>query len=251
MPNLPTHFSFALETLDALNDPGIRANLGSFLLGSTTPDIRARTKWKRAHTHFAPLSVEKVGTGAEGLFHANPHLTEAARNSPATRAFIAGYLSHLVTDETWITQVYRPFFGNRDLFPDELKANVFDRAVQLDMDRRARTEAPGMDKIIERLHESDRYVRVGFIDEDTLSSWQAWVAQFCARPFSWDRLHFLARRMYRDSPTVEQEVDGFLTDPSSNLKQVYDRLPGNRMRDFRQFAVTESARQIKERLDLA
>ena len=46
MPNLPTHFSFALETLAALDDSSIKANLGSFLLGSTTPDIRARTKWK-------------------------------------------------------------------------------------------------------------------------------------------------------------------------------------------------------------
>ena len=81
MPNLPTHFSFALETLAALDDPSIQANLGSFLLGSTTPDIRARTKWKRSHTHFAPLSVERVGVGAEGLFCSNPHLTEAARKS--------------------------------------------------------------------------------------------------------------------------------------------------------------------------
>ena len=249
MPNLPTHFSFALETLDALDDASIRANLGSFLLGSTTPDIRARTKWKRSHTHFAPLSVEKVGTGTEGLFHANPQLTEAARKSPATRAFIAGYLSHLVTDETWITQVYRPFFGNRELFPDEMKANVYDRAVQLDMDRRARHEAPGMDKIIERLHASDRYVRVGFIDGETLGSWQAWVAHFCARPFSWERLHFLARRMYKNSPEIEEEVDGFLTDPSTNLRSVYNRLPGNRIRDFREFAVAEAAQQIRERLD--
>lgn len=251
MPNLPTHFSFALETLDALDDPSIRANLGSFLLGSTTPDIRARTKWKRSHTHFAPLSVEKVGVGADGLFHANPHLTEAARKSPATRAFIAGYLSHLVTDETWITQVYRPYFGNRDLFPDPMKANVYDRAVQLDMDRRARREAPGMDAIIERLHDSNRYVSVGFIDDETLNSWQAWVAQFCARPFSWERLHFLARRMYKDSPHVESEVDDFIADPSANLKRVYNQLPRNRISEFREYAVVESARQIKERLDVS
>ena len=165
MPNLPTHFSFALDTLAALDDPSIKANLGSFLLGSTTPDIRARTKWKRSHTHFASLSVERVGVGAEGLFRSNPDLTEAARKSPATRAFLAGYLSHLVTDETWITQIYRPYFGNLDMFPDTMKANVYDRAVQLDMDRNARQEAPGMDKIIEQLHSSDRYVRVGFIDE--------------------------------------------------------------------------------------
>lgn len=250
MPNLPTHFSFALETLDVLDDPSIRTNLGSFLLGSTTPDIRARTKWKRSHTHFATLSVEKVGVGADGLFHSNPHLTDAARKSPATRAFIAGYLSHLVTDETWITQIYRPYFGNREVFSDEMKANVFDRAVQLDLDRNARREAPGMDKIIERLHDSDRYVRVGFIDADTLNEWQAWVAEFCARPFSWDRLHFLARRRYKNSPHVDSEVEDFLSDPSANISRVYEKVPRKQIRDFREFAVTESAREIKERLDV-
>ena len=251
MPNLPTHFSFALETLAALDDSSIQANLGSFLLGSTTPDIRARTKWKRSHTHFASLSVERVGVGAEGLFRSNPDLTEAARKSPATRAFLAGYLSHLVTDETWITQIYRPYFGNRDMFPDPMKANVYDRAVQLDMDRNARLEAPGMDKIIERLHASDRYVRVGFIDGETLSSWQAWVAHFCARPFSWERLHFMAQRMYRGSPQVEEEVEDFLTDPAANISRVYQQVPQKRISEFRGFAVTEAAREIKERLDVS
>ena len=131
-----------------------------------------------------------------------------------------------------------------------MKANVFDRAVQLDMDRNARREAPGMDKIIERLHASDRYVRVGFIDDETLSSWQAWVAQFCARPFSWGRLHFLARRMYRDSPHVEAEVEDLLADPGANLRRIYQQVPRKQMREFRQFAVFEAARQIKERLDV-
>ena len=251
MPNLPTHFSFALETLDVLDDPSIQANLGSFLLGSTTPDIRARTKWKRSHTHFASLSVERVGVGAEGLFRSNPNLPETARKSPATRAFLAGYLSHLVTDETWITQIYRPYFGNRDMFPDPMKANIYDRAVQLDMDRNARLEAPGMDKIIERLHSSDRYVRVGFIDEETLSSWQAWVAHFCARPFSWERLHFLAQRRYRGSPQVEAEVEVFLADPSTSLTQIYQHVPQKRISEFRGYAVTEAAREIKERLDVS
>ena len=135
------------------------------------------------------------------------------------------------------------------MFPDPMKANVYDRAVQLDLDRNARQEAPGMDKIIERLHTSDRYVRVGFIDGEALSSWQAWVAHFCARPFSWERLHFMAQRMYRGSPKVEADVEDFLTDPATNLQQVYQRVPQKRISEFRGFAVTEAAREIKERLD--
>ena len=249
MPNLPTHFSFALETQSHLQDPSIEANMGSFLLGSTTPDIRARTKWKRSHTHFAPLSVERVGFGADGLFQANPHLPEAARKSDATRAFLAGYISHLVTDETWITQIYRPFIADRDLFPDPMKANVSDRAIQLDMDRNARKEAPGMDKVIEQLQQSEIGVQIEFIDSETLSSWRVWVSDFVARPFSWDRLSFLAQRMYRDNQDVQVEVESFLSSLNSSLEKVYDRVPKEKLREFRKNAVVESARLIKERLD--
>ena len=249
MPNLPTHFSFALETQAQLQDPSIEANMGSFLLGSTTPDIRARTKWKRSHTHFAPLSVERVGFGADGLFQANPYLPEAARKSAATRAFLAGYISHLVTDETWITQIYRPFIADRDLFPDPMKANVSDRAIQLDMDRNARKEAPGMDKVIEQLQQSEIGVQIEFIDSETLSSWRVWVSDFVARPFSWDRLSFLAQRMYRDNQDVQVEVESFLSSLHSSLEKVYDRVPKEKLSEFRENAVSESAKLIKERLD--
>ena len=251
MPNLPTHFSFALDTLAALDDPSIKANLGSFLLGSTTPDIRARTKWKRSHTHFASLSVERVGVGAEGLFRSNPDLTEAARKSPATRAFLAGYLSHLVTDETWITQIYRPYFGNLDMFPDPMKANVYDRAVQLDMDRNARQEAPGMDKIIERCTPPTDTCASASSTVRPSTAGRTWVAHFCARPFSWERLHFLAQRRYRGSPQVEEEVEVFLADPSTSLRQIYQQVPQKRISEFRGYAVTEAAREIKERLDVS
>lgn len=250
MPNLPTHFNFALQTLSALDDPSIEAHVGSFLLGCTTPDIRARTKWKRAHTHFAPLEVDRVGVGTEGLFESNPHLSEMAQSSGATRAFVAGYISHLVTDETWITQVFQPYFADRDLFPDPIKASVSDRAVQLDMDREAWEEAPGMDKVIEQLQRSDRGVDVGFIDTETLGQWRSWVSDFSGRPFSWDRLSFLAQRMYRDSEEAQMVVESFLSSLHTNLRGVYSRVPKKKVKEFREKAVSESTRLIKERLDV-
>src|SRR5205823_4471170 len=33
--------------------------------------------------------------------------------APPERAFIAGYLCHLVTDEQWMLAIYRPVFGRR------------------------------------------------------------------------------------------------------------------------------------------
>ena len=249
MPNLPTHFNFALQTLAALDDPSIETHVGSFLLGCTTPDIRAVTKRRRDHTHFAPLEVDRVGVGTEGLFGCNPRLYQEAKRSGATRAFIAGYISHLTTDEAWITQVYRPYFGDREMFPNSIEANVWDRAVQLDMDRAAWEQIASMDKVIESLAQSDRGVEVGFIDAATLSRWRTWVADFGRRPFNWDRLYFLARRMYRENEEAQMVAESFLSSLNANLNKVYKKVPRRRIKDFQEEAVSESARLIKEHLD--
>ncbi len=251
MPNLPTHFNFALDTLTALNDPSIQSHVGSFLLGSATPDIRALTKGKRSHTHFAPLEVDRVGVGAQALFRSHPHLRRAPRLSGATRSFLAGYISHLVTDETWITRIYQPYFANRGVFPEPVEANVLDRALQLDMDRQAREAAPGMDRIIEQLQQSDRDVQVGFIDAALLSDWRAWVSDFSARPFSWDRLFFLARRRNAGGPETRAIVEDFISSPHSNLQKVHRRVPKEEVKEFRERAIAESARLIREHLNVS
>ncbi len=249
MPNLPTHFNFAMETLSALDDPSLAPYAGSFLLGCTTPDIRARTKWKRDHTHFAPLEVDRVGTGTEGLFHANPELYEAARRSGETRAFLAGYVSHLATDESWITQVYQPYFARSDVFDNRMEANIADRAVQMDMDQGARQELGGMDGVLESLERSDWGVEVGFIDTGTLRQWREWVSEFIARPFTWDRLHFMAQRMYRDNEEAQAVVEGFLVSVPTSLERVYRKVPKKTITDFRETAVSASVRLIKEHLN--
>ncbi|MBM3925570.1 MAG: zinc dependent phospholipase C family protein [SAR202 cluster bacterium] len=248
MPNLATHFNFALRTLEALQDPMVEAHKGSFLLGCTTPDIRAVTKWKRDYTHFTPLEVEGVGDGTAGMFIANPRLKEAMRRSPATRAFIAGYISHLTTDETWITHVYQPHFGNREEFPSEVEANVSDRALQLDLDRQAWEEVLSIESVLDMLNGSDDGVSIGFIDSPTLAQWRAWVVDFGRRPFSWGRLSFLVRRMYKEDQEAQMVVESFLSGLYTNLNRVYSRVPKKRIKEFNEKSVSESVRLIKENL---
>ena len=107
-----------------------------------------------------------------------------------------------------------------------------------------------MDKVIEQLQRSDRGVDVGFIDTETLGQWRAWVSDFSGRPFSWDRLSFLAQRMYRDSEEAQMVVESFLSSLHTNLKGVYSRVPKKKVKEFREKAVSESTRLIKERLDV-
>jgi hypothetical protein len=207
------------------------------------------TKWDRSYTHFTPLEVEYVGVGTKGLFESNPHLVDTVKASSATRAFLAGYISHLASDETWITQVYRPYFSNRDIFPNPVEANVWDRVLHLDLDRVAWEESGAMDGAIGSLPGSDQGVELEFIDADTLGQWRAWVYDFSRRPFNWGRLNFLAQRMYRDSEEAQIVVNSFLSEPQASLGKVYSKVPKKRIKEFRENAVAESVRLIKDHLD--
>ena len=76
-PNLPAHLSLASQTASRLGHTVIDKHLGTFLLGSSSPDIRIMTKWKRDYTHFAPLTVGRIGEGADGLFRTHPGLADS------------------------------------------------------------------------------------------------------------------------------------------------------------------------------
>ena len=103
MPNLPLHIYLAKCVADRLDWGWLNDHAPSLYLGSTAPDVRAMTKWPRERTHFAPLSSEEVGAGPAAMFKLHPTLAGSNGLSPATRAFLVGYVSHLVADESWIS----------------------------------------------------------------------------------------------------------------------------------------------------
>ena len=248
MPNLPTHLNLASKVARRLGHPTVELHLGSFLLGSTSPDIRIMTKWKRDSTHFAPLNIERVGAGAEGLFQAHPGLADPSRVTDATKAFLSGYLTHLMADETWILDIYRPYFDGDQQFSDHVRANIFDRALQLDMDKMSRDELGDMDEVRSVLDGSESGVGVGFISSETLGRWREWVADFLTWEFSWDRLRFATQRMYRDDPAAIEIVEEFLQCIPGSLEYLYDKIPGEKISSFREKVIEGSVRLIKEYL---
>ena len=247
MPNLPTHMSMAKEAAGRLSHPIIDRNMGTFLLGSTSPDIRIMTKWQRDQTHFAPLSFDKVGAGAEGMFQRHSGLADWARTSDQTKAFVSGYVTHLVSDETWIVDVYRTCFdGHSDL--DQVRADLWDRALQLDMDMASIAETGDMSWLRTHLDGAESGVDVGFIGSETLTQWREWVSEFTTRAYSWERLRGAARRMYRDRPEAEEMAQEFLRCLPDSLKTVYCEIPESMIAAYRDKAIGESVRFIREYL---
>ena len=249
MPNLPMHIFIAQEVARELDWGFVHDNLGSCLLGSTTPDIRAMTKWDREFTHFAPLSLESVGTGTRRMFELHPELADAKSLNSATRAFVLGYVSHLASDETWITTMFRPYFSAAHTLADnDVEAQIWDRALQLEMDRQAYLEMEGLSAAGETICGGDEEIFIEFIGPEVLGEWRQWVARFMSWEFDWQRLKRALNRMYRDNNDVQDMVDIFLAGMPDSLETIYEKVPQEKLETYRRMAVQQTLLQIKEYL---
>ena len=250
MPNLPMHIYMANQVAEQLDWGPVYDNVGSFFLGSTTPDIRAMTKWPRERTHFAPLSVEVVGTGVRTMLERYPELADPSQLTTATQAFVLGYISHLVADEVWITTVFRPYFDNHNMITEgEVEAHIWDRALQLDMDRKTFSKMDGFGPAGEAMVCGDQGVQVGFLDAEVLEEWRDWVRRFMGWDFTWDRLKRALNRMYRDDDNVQQAVDRFLKGMPDSLEQIYQKIPEERLTVYQQQVLETTVSQAREYLD--
>ena len=249
MPNLPAHIQLAQQAGDRLGHPVLKSNEAAFLLGATTPDIRAMTKWPRERTHFAPLSVEEVGAGARALFEANPHLRTSGSSNAPTRAFISGYINHLVADESWICNIYRQFFGGGDTPEAKVQGNMWDRAMQLDMDRESKADEIEVQRVTGLLEGAEEGVDIGFVEAETLAEWRTWVQRFNSWEFSWERLSRALRRMYGEDEEALAMAEQFIDNMPQSLEQVYELVTPQRIASYRESAITSSMELIEEYLD--
>ena len=252
MPNLPMHIFMAQQVAERLDWSFTYDCVGSFYLGSTAPDIRAMTKWPRDRTHFVGLSVQTVGEGARRMFELHPELNDLSALNATTRAFMLGYISHLVADEVWITTMFRPHFDPSQ--PDILvtgsqsEAHIWDRALQLELDRRASDSMEGFAPATEAIDCSDQGLEVGFLETELLLEWRDWVQGFLGREFSWDRLKRALNRMYRDNDDVQIEVDRFLEHMPYSMEKVYEKIPEEKLTTYQERALAETVALAREYL---
>jgi hypothetical protein len=244
MPNLSAHLGMAKEAASRLKNPTIDRHLGAFLLGSVSPDIRIITKGKRDDTHFVALDFQRKGDGLDGLFQSHPHLAKAAGITEATSAFIVGYASHLISDEIWILELYRPYFGNRDVFQDPIMGDLMDRALQLELDRREQLALGGLESLRPLMVNAEEDVDVGFISSTTMSEWREWIDGTLDWKFNWDRLRFMANRVIaRDSDNAEKQVkqmvDDFLESVHDGLDNIYKSISRERFEAFRERSIED------------
>ncbi len=245
MPPLALHTAIAKQVADHLSLTALTEERGSLYLGATAPDIRIMTRWERERTHFFDVHQFNEQSGVGGFFAAHPRLADPGLVGARTLAFVSGYVTHLVMDETWIRTVYRPYFGERSPLGGDLKANVMDRALQFSMDAERRGDRDLMRHILEAVSRFEIGIEIGFIDMETLSQWRDLVIEIVDREPDWERFRQGARRHLE---LRESDVNGF-DELTSSLPDIVDEtlryLTPERVSDYLHDAFLESLAAVK------
>ena len=247
MPNSPAHIDLAHQAALRLGHPTLNDNLGYFLLGSTSPDIRVITRRRREEYHFAPLDFEAIGAGVRGMFDSHPHLGTSSDYDGPTQSFIAGYITHLLADETWIVTMYRPYFGNPQVFEDSALGQVMDRAMQMELDRQAWET---MAATRSALDSATDVIDIGLFPSESLADWREWVLAAFDRGFSWERLRFMARRIAAGDEThpAHRVAEEFLDSIPESLDRLYNVVSPGDVANFKERTVRELVRAVGDYL---
>lgn len=211
MPPIGLHLVLADRLSKALDDATVLESLGTYLLGATAPDIRVITREDRQRTHFFDLSIDDHQDPVGAFLSANGHLVDAAALNPDTRGFVAGYISHLVMDEVYITRVYREYFRRHDEMGGAIRANVMDRLLQFDLERSYGNDPDLSNSICTALSCTLENVNVGFIEADTLEQWRGVTKDVAERNMDWERMRgMIANHLHRAGMDEGDEASEFL-----------------------------------------
>ncbi|UCH86303.1 MAG: hypothetical protein JSU97_07150 [Dehalococcoidia bacterium] len=250
MPALALHAAVASRIADQLRHRALDVDAGSLYLGATAPDIHILMGWERERTHFFDLREFGEQSAVAAMFKAHPALARPAELSPSTVAFVCGYISHLVMDEIWINDVYRPFFSRSSPMAGDNRANIMDRAVQYDLDRQARADRQAMSNIVKEIARPVQDLEVDFIDEGALGRWRELMVESLNHSPDWERFRYFGGRALKglgvDTPAAIAEFVKTLPDL---VAEATDYLSRERLDAFLERSLNEGREAIKEYLD--
>ena len=226
MPPLVTHMIAAVRAGAEMppQDAPFDAANGDFLLGATTPDIRVLTRWDRERTHFFDIYDDGHQDCVENFFQAHRMFRDPSRLSPETRAWVAGYLTHVIMDQEYVLQIYRPYFGARSVLGGGSRANLLDRVLQYELDRRERESPAQMHDLRTALYDSAVAIDAGFVDRELLTRWRDTTAAMTEHPPDWERFSFIASRHLK-SAGIESETG--LRDFMESIPELLDDTLGH------------------------
>jgi hypothetical protein len=211
MPPITLHMVLARDIALNVGDSTLGDFPGAYLLGATTPDIRVLTRQDRFSTHFFDLNGPDHQDSVAAFLEENRALVDPQNLNAETRAFVAGYISHLVMDEQYITGVYRRFFAQHESLGGTIRANVMDRLLQFDMDRTYGNDPELKRNLAAALSCTVENIACGFVEVETLERWRQLTLDISQRAMDWERMRGMISNHLRYSGLEEGEtLSGFL-----------------------------------------
>jgi hypothetical protein len=222
MPSLGSHMARAREVAERLRLKEIDADRGAFYFGATAPDVRVITRLDRKVTHFYELDEYGQQDSVARMFEAHPELGRPAGLDAATTAFMAGYLTHLVLDESYIERIYRPRFGERSPIADDPRRDVLDRALQYELDRRDREDRDAMGEVCDALATCSPPGAIPFISDEHLTQWRVVAADVAAQTPDYSRFRRLMTRHLTALGLTEEQIDEYCASPESIVEAAFE-----------------------------
>jgi hypothetical protein len=177
MPHAQTHLVTACEVLaqPALVEsfPWLAddAAQSAFLLGAISPDARILSGHPREATHFFSIPPERDWPAQQRLLDEWPALRRSAVADQQQAACVAGYITHLVMDQTWVEQIVMPglFIGGLEWGVGHPNWRLY-TILMTYLERRAESRLP--EDALDWLKRAQPDGWLPFLDDQTLLRWR-------------------------------------------------------------------------------
>ena len=232
MPQLGSHLHSAYVVANRLGSSVIEADRGAFFLGSTSPDIRVITRGDRSDTHFFDLDHYEAQDSVKRMFSEHPDLRFQADMDTTAASFMAGYITHLVLDELFISEIYRPHFGLQSGNGGSQYANLLDRALQYQMDLIDRQHGSEMSEVVSALSLHIRLPSVPFIAPQALEEWLAVSLDVAAQPANYSRFEKMILRHMQNAELTDDTISSLLEDPQNLITEASSHIESATLSQF-------------------
>lgn len=242
MPYSQTHLLTAGALLAAPDAPPAlldEAAQAAFYFGAIAPDARVVSGQPRESTHFFTIPFSDDQPAYLNLVRTWPALAAPEALSAERAAFIAGYMTHLIMDQTWVEQVVLPclFIDDAEWGPEHANWGIYNLLMAY-LEFEAVDSLPG--QVGDLLHQTRSRRWVPFIKDVPLNQWRGHIAGFInAQP------NGVLKLLARGSGMPVEELRALVNSPERMQEAAFCVAPLERLEAFRTLTAARCAEAVR------
>ena len=164
------------------------------------------------------------------------------------RAFVAGYMTHLLMDEHYIQTVYRVFFGEESALGGDLWANLLDRCLQYEMNRRDLEDDEALADVRRAIDASQSAVGLPFIDKELWPEWRDFTRGITHQRPDFERFSRVMQNHLRRVGFSEERIEEIGNDPPQVINEAFEAVSEERLARYLEEATDLASDRLREYL---